>query len=257
MEDWAELDGLVAELEAANAEWSKSIGALRTQVEAFREVGDAAAKNYQDLRVEDALLAVAQRALGDTARLQTARLNFGLTRSAVLLWSAIDDPRPALSTATPEAHCSIEVRIGPRYMLGIERDRGGAGDQRLAIMIAGAKQLVATLPTTPEKFRSALLIVFKDPHISDPTRDGAESNAPPAEPPETATAEPEESAEVGDAAAAASSQATATGASGEQSDVAPPAGEDDEALTAADSKPNVAAGTASEESVIQLPGSTD
>jgi hypothetical protein len=181
IDDWAELEALIVELREANERWRNTNETLQKQLESFREVTEQIEQHFDGLAVYDSLLTLSSRVLNDAARVHTGRLNYGLTLSAAMVWYAMDDPRLELADASPEGSYTIEVRIGPRYLLGVERDAGASSDQRMSVLIAGEKQLVATLPTTPEKFRAALLRAFTAPHYSGPPRETTPSEAMPAE----------------------------------------------------------------------------
>ena len=168
MDEWQELEVLAGELRASNEAWAQSADTLQQQLGSFAPVAEQIERQFAELGVYDAMRAIARRLLNDTARVHMARLNFGLTQSAALIWSPMDDPRPLLAGAAPESQYSIEVRVGPRYLLGISSE--AAGDQRLAIVIAGEKQLIATLPTNADRFRAAMLRAFQAPLYNGPPR---------------------------------------------------------------------------------------
>jgi hypothetical protein len=171
MDPWEQLDALVTELQAANEEWSRSAEQLSGQLAAFKTITEQLDAALDALAVMDAIGALNERLFSGAARVHQARTYYGLSRVAALVWHAIEDPRPAMAAAAPGGMYSIEVRLGPRYLLGVQKDGGGAGDERLSILIEGEKQLVATLPTTAEKFRSALLRAFAAPGYSGPPRE--------------------------------------------------------------------------------------
>ena len=177
METWDELDALVSGIRKANEEWAKSADELQKQLDGFRDVAEQIERHFADLAVYDAMCAVSRRILNDAARIHLARLNYGLTRSAAMLWYPMDDPRKELSSAPPDTVYSLEVRIGPRYLLGAHAGNT-AGDQRMSILIAGEKQLLATLPTTAERFQSALLQAFDNPQRSRPAPEAETAESP-------------------------------------------------------------------------------
>ncbi len=170
-DSWDELDALVAGIRESNEDWRTMSDTLQQQLGNFRATTEQIEEHFTELGVYESLLMLSSRALNDAARVHVARLHYGLMRSAALVWYAVEDPRSELGGASPGSSYTIEVRIGPRYLLGVERDASGSGDQRLSVLIAGEKQLVATLPTTPDKFRSALLRAFAQPQYSGPPRD--------------------------------------------------------------------------------------
>jgi hypothetical protein len=174
MDEWNELDQLFEQLRAANEAWATSADAVQRQVESFRPLRDQVDHHFEELAVYEALLRLGGRVLSDAARIHQARLHFGLVRSALIAWYPLDDPRPQLATAPPEGQYSLEIRVGPRYLLGVERDAGLASDQRLSILIAGEKQMVALLPTSAERFRAALLRAFETPRYAGPNRESDE-----------------------------------------------------------------------------------
>jgi len=177
METWDELDALVSGIRKANEEWAKSADELQKQLDGFRDVAEQIGRHFADLAVYDAMCAVSRRILNDAARIHLARLNYGLTRSAAMLWYPMDEPRKELSSAPPDTVYSLEVRIGPRYLLSAHAD-SAAGDQRMSILIAGEKQLLATLPTTAERFQSALLRAFGNPQRSAPAPEAETGESP-------------------------------------------------------------------------------
>lgn len=249
MDSWDELDALVSGLREANAEWAKSADALQQQLDGFREVTEQIERYFAELGVYEALSAISRRALNDAARIHSARLNYGLTHSAAMLWYPLDDPRAELSGAPPEATYSIEVRIGPHYLLGVQHEAGAAGDQRVSVLIAGEKQLVATLPTSPEKFRAALLRAFGNPQRSGPPAAGDTAE------PGTGTAEAAASTETSSANAQAGADepepepapARASAAGAERTEAA-------STTDAVDTEPAAQTSEAAGENVIELPG---
>jgi hypothetical protein len=170
METWDELETLLDELRAANEQWRASVEGLTEQLAAARAVGDKLDQFYADLGVLDALLTINRRIFNESGRLHTARSDYGLTRVAALIWHSVEDPRPELAAAPPEGMYSIEVRLGPRYLLGVSGGAIAPGDERLYVLIQGEKQLLAPLPTSRERFRAALLRAFAAPGYSGPAR---------------------------------------------------------------------------------------
>ncbi len=229
---WAELDALAAALREADEHWRSTSEAMAAQLELVRGVREQIDQHYAELAVEAQLERLARSLLNDAARLHVARLDYGLIRTAMLLWHPLDDPRPRLREVSPEAQYAIEVRIGPRYLLRLPG--GGAADERLSILIAGEKRLVATLPTTREKLRAALLRAFEAPAYSGPPNEQAQAEKEPAEQPDaggavaneqpTAATEPAREAETpsdrGGEAAVADEAAAVEGA--ERSDAERP-----------------------------------
>jgi len=181
MSDWAELDALVAELRGANPEWAKRLDEREKESKDAEQVAAQIAaevdRHFTELGVREALEALARQALADTATLHEARGPFGYTRAMTLVWRPADDPRPELTTVQ-DARLTLEVSIGPRMLLPIEPP---AADTRLTVAIIGEKRLIATLPTTREKFRAALLRAFAAPARLPAGRQpppGAEAEAP-------------------------------------------------------------------------------
>lgn len=173
---WQELDALAAALREADEHWRSTSEAMAAQLELVRGVREQVDQHYAALGIEAQLARLARALLNDAARLHAARLDYGLTRSAMLIWHPLDDPRLAMREVSPEAQYAIEVRIGPRYLLRLPG--GGAADERLSILIAGERRLVATLPTTREKLRAALLRAFEAPSYSGPAREQPPAEAP-------------------------------------------------------------------------------
>lgn len=173
MDEWSELDQLFDELRAANEAWAASAEAVRRQVESFRPSPADVDRHFAELGVYDALLRLGGRMLSDAARIHLARLHFGLVRSALIAWYPLDDPRPGLSTAPPQGQYSIEIRVGPGYLLGAPTEAGLGGNERLTVLIEGEKHQIARLPISAEKFRAALLRAFQAPHYAGPGREPA------------------------------------------------------------------------------------
>lgn len=216
---WDELEALATALREADEHWRSTSEAMGAQLDLVRRVREQIDQHYGELAIEAQLERLARGLLSDAARLHAARLDYGLTRSAMLIWHPLDDPRPSLREASPEAQYAIEVRIGPRYLLRLPG--GGAANERLSILIAGEKRQVATLPTTREKLRAALLRAFAAPSYSGPPREQA------AEEPEADTAPDSAAAGAAGAAQPEAEAETAPAATpdGAASTAAAPAGQ--------------------------------
>jgi|GEM_PF-3554176 len=234
-DEWAELAALAEELRGQDEQWRATCEAMAAQLELVRGVREGVEQQLAELGVEEHLARLARELLNDAGRLHSARLNYGLTRSLALLWHALDDPRASRREAPPEAEYAVEVRVGPRYLLGVPNS--GSGDERISIVIAGQKRLVATLPTTREKFRAALLRAFAAPSYSGPPREdtaaepaaGADAAGEHGAAPESAeAAAPAASGETPAAAQAAEAAAGAGGAaaSAPPGDAAAPQGDE-------------------------------
>jgi len=179
MEAWEELDALAEELRATNAVWQENAAALHQQIDALRPDLDALEDQFVALQIGETLRELCRRLLNDAGRVHAVRMEFGILRSVALTWESTADPRQAGEAAAGQY--SIDVRIGPRYLLGIEPAGATAPDLRLSILIAGEKQLVATLPTTTERFRAAVLRAFRAPKFTEPPQEQG-SDAEAAEP---------------------------------------------------------------------------
>ncbi len=195
MSDWQELDDLTAELRAANTAWAERVDALAGEGEPLSKLTADVARQFDELGVREALEALAQRALAGAATTYEARRPFGYTRSVTLAWHPADDPRAELATGERDALLTIDVAVGPRLLLGA--GDGVPADDRLAVLIMGEKRVMATLPTSRERFRAALLRAFATPRrgaVPPDAREGAGDVGGSAEP--TASAPPTDDSEM-------------------------------------------------------------
>ena len=204
MSDWQELDDLAAELRAANAAWAERVDALAGEGEPLNKLTADVEQQFADLGVREALEALAQRALAGAATIYEARRPFGYARSATLAWHPSDDPRAELATDEREALLTLDVAVGPRLLLGA--GEGVPADDRLAVLIMGEKRMMATLPTSREKFRAALLRAFAAPRRGSvpegPEAASGESAGDPEDKTSRSATEPDVTAERAQAASA-------------------------------------------------------
>jgi hypothetical protein len=180
MDAWEELDALVAGLRSENTAWAERIDALAGEAETLGKLTADVDRQYEALGVREAFEALAQAVLAGAATIYEARRPFGYSRQATLAWHAGDDPRAAFADEPRDSLLTLDVAVGPRLLL----DGGGdaAGAERLTVLIMGDKRLLATLPTSRERFRAALLRAFAAP------RHGQDAQAASNEPTATETA---------------------------------------------------------------------
>lgn len=188
MDGWVELEALIGALREGNAAWAESADKLANEASSLGKLVEDVERHYGELGVRDALQALADRALAGAASVYEARRAFGYTRTATLAWQAADDPRAALAGEAASSWLSVDVLIGPRVL--IDAGAAAAPDDRLAVVIAGEKRLVATLPTSREKFRGALLRAFAAPRREAKAASGGgptdAGSVPPTEPADAA-----------------------------------------------------------------------
>jgi hypothetical protein len=182
-DDWHELDLLVEELRAVHGESWQRTEQLRQQMSGLQPHLEIIAQQYEELAVASHLTTLNERLLAGMGSVELIESGMGFEHVAALVWPSQLDPRD-LGGRDKEGYFRIEVWMGP-----------GLQDGRARVRLAGAKRLEATLPTNPERFRSALLAVFRDPQFverpepeEDATAVGA-SGEPAGEPPDAENAD--------------------------------------------------------------------
>lgn len=168
MNDWPELDALCEELRQANEEQWKRTEELRQQLNSLQPHLDLIAQQFHDLQVDEHLRALNDRLLGGLGSVEIIHGGVGIEYAAGLLWPGHVHPQAEDEDAAAEDMYRIDVWLGP-----------GLQDGRARIRIAGAKRLEAVLPTSGERFRSALLSVFRNPQrVVRPSAEEADQEPP-------------------------------------------------------------------------------
>ena len=152
-EEWPELDTLAAELREQSHEGWQQVDELRSQFEPLNAQKDLIASQCVELRVRELLQSINTRILGGLGTLEIVQAGAGLELIHGLVWSPHIDPRRHADEAEGTVY-RIDVWLG----LSLE-------DAKARVRIIGAKRLEATLPTSPERFRSALLAVLREPRL--------------------------------------------------------------------------------------------
>jgi hypothetical protein len=180
IDDWQELEGLVEELRSAREESWQRAEQLRQQMSSLQPHLEIIARQYEDLGVAAHLGRLNEKLLAGMGSVEVIESGLGFERVAALVWPAQIDPRDRDGSES-DGYFRIEIWMGPGFQ-----------DGRPRVRIAGAKRLEATLPTNAERFRSALLMAFRDPQFverPDLKKEGEESSDS-----EESIAAPEESA---------------------------------------------------------------
>lgn len=153
MLEWPELETLLEECRSANEERWRQAEELSTQLAQLRPSLDIISRQYTELRILAALEAINARLLGGLGSIEILH-GAGIEYVVGLAWPPAADPRASAEDAARDGVNRIDVWLG----LGME-------DGRPRIRIQGEKRLEAPLPTTPERFRSALLAVLRAPRF--------------------------------------------------------------------------------------------
>jgi hypothetical protein len=168
MNDWPELDALYEELRQANEEHWKRTQELREQLSSLQPHLEVIASQFQELQVDEHLRAINDRLLGGLGSVEIVHGGVGIEYAAALVWPGHVHPQAEGQQTAPEDIYRIDVWLGP-----------GMEDGRARIRIHGAKRLEAVLPTSGERFRSALLTVFRNPQrVPRPSSEERETNTP-------------------------------------------------------------------------------
>jgi hypothetical protein len=177
VDNWAELELLIEELRSANQERWTRMEAMRLQLAGLQPHLDVISRQYEALEIERHLREMNDRLLGGLGNVEVVHSGMGIEFIAALIWPASLGPAEADDGPEESAICRIEVWLGP-----------GLQDGRARIRIAGAKRLEAVLPTSSERFRVALLSVFRNPQMVLQPASGVSDDEQGAD--ETAQAEP-------------------------------------------------------------------
>ena len=173
LEEWPELTELVEQVRTENGEGWQRTERLRQELGGLQPHLELVARQAAELDVEGHLRLLNEHLLAGLGNLESFHSGMGIERVTALAWPADLHPQPAGDQVTESGTYRIEVWLGP-----------GLQDGRARIRIAGSKRLEAVLPTSPERFRSALLSVFRNPLFVASPEGPAEP--PAAEEPESA-----------------------------------------------------------------------
>lgn len=153
MTDWPELDTLVEELRAQNEERWRQTQELHEQLSQIQAQLEVVGRQYDELQVRELLQEINERLLGGLGTLESMHGGKGLEFVAALVWPLHCDPR-SIPAELGDGVYRINVWLGLHLQDGKPR-----------IRISGARRLQATLPTSVDRFRAALLTVFRDPEF--------------------------------------------------------------------------------------------
>ena len=151
-DEWPELAELVAQIEGLESEGWKRSAEVRTQTSGLALHIASLAQCFADLEVDTHLRLLNDKLLGGLGSVELIQGGMGVERIAALVWPSDIHPQPPTGEEQAEGVYRIEVWLGP-----------GLQDGKARIRIAGAKRLEAVLPTSAERFRAALLLVFQNP----------------------------------------------------------------------------------------------
>lgn len=153
MADWPELDALAQEIREQNdARWQQT-DTLRRHFQELRGQHGLAADQFASLKVQELLEVINEQVLAGLGTVEVVQSGAGMEVLAALAWPAFCDPRVSEESSDAGVY-RIEV------WLGLDPQ-----SSRLRIRLAGEKRLEATLPTSEERFRAALLQVFRSPRF--------------------------------------------------------------------------------------------
>lgn len=196
--EWPELDALLEEMQAEDAERWQAAQELRKHFEQLQPQIQVVAQQYETLQVQASLQALNDRLLSGMGTVELVHSGVGIEFIASLVWPAYVDPRGAAEESAKEGLYRIEVWLGP-----------GMQDGQPRIRISGEKRLEAKLPTSTERFRAALISVFRNPRFAPRE---APAEAPDQEPDGEQAARSDEESETVGAMPAASEGSTEAGA---------------------------------------------
>lgn len=153
MMEWPELDALVDEIRVGNEERWRQTQELHEQLGQIQAQLEVVGRQYDELQVRQLLQEINERLLGGLGTLESMHGGKGLEFVAALVWPQHCDPR-SMAAEQPDGVYRINVWLGLNLQDGKPR-----------IRISGAKRLQASLPTSVDRFRAALLTVFRDPEF--------------------------------------------------------------------------------------------
>src|SRR6476469_9128197 len=166
MDEWPELDALVEELHKAHEERWRTAQDLRQQLAMLQPHVEVLSRQFEELQVEAHLRLINERILAGLGSVELVHAGTGIEYLGALVWPAHVHPAEGEAQPSVGEVCRIEVWLGPNLE-----------DGRPRIRIAGERRLEATLPTSPERFRSALLRVFQQPQrVRSPGSEDEESD---------------------------------------------------------------------------------
>jgi hypothetical protein len=154
MIEWPELDALVEELRAQHEERWRGMEELRTQLEQLQTQLQLVVQQVELLQVRETLRLLNERLLGGMGWIEMIESGAGIEYTAALIWPSVADPRAPAGEPDKQGMYRIDVWLGLSPEAAQPRVR-----------IAGAKRLEARLPTSDERFRAALLSVFRNPRF--------------------------------------------------------------------------------------------
>jgi hypothetical protein len=152
MSDWPELDALYEELRRENEERWRRTDELRQRLAELQPQIDIISHQFSDLQVDQHLRSINDRLLAGLGSVEVVYGGVGIEYAAALVWPGHAHSQAVGDEAADEAMYRIDVWLGPALE-----------DGRARIRITGAKRLEAPLPTSGERFRTALLTVFRNP----------------------------------------------------------------------------------------------
>lgn len=168
VEEWPELTELVEQVRSDNAEGWQRTERLRQELGGLQPHLELIAAQFAELDIEGHLRLLNERLLAGMGNLESIHSGMGIERVAALAWPVDFHPQQTGEETARSGMFRIEVWMGP-----------GLQDGRARIRIAGAKRLEAVLPTSAERFRTALLAVFRNPlFVASSSADGTQEEAP-------------------------------------------------------------------------------
>ena len=150
--DWPELAQLVSEIIELDAEGWRRSSEVRSQANSLSLHVAAVEQCFTELDIGSHLRILNERLLAGVGSVELVEGGMGIERIASLVWPSEIHPQPTPGSEQAAGMYRIEVWLGP-----------GPQDGKPRIRIAGTKRLEAVLPTSSERFRTALLAVFQNP----------------------------------------------------------------------------------------------
>jgi hypothetical protein len=152
MDNWPELDALYEELRRENEEHWRRTDELRQKLAELQPQIDIISQQFGDLQVDQHLRSINDRLLAGLGSVEVIYGGVGIEYAAALVWPGHAQTQAEGDDSADEAMYRIDVWLGPALE-----------DGRARIRLVGAKRLEAFLPTSSERFRTALLTVFRNP----------------------------------------------------------------------------------------------